>query len=426
MLRFLVLTLSILTVLATEWSDVDKLINRGISDRVYPGAFAGVYSQKHGVLYSKSFGKFSYGEPLPYNPFPPTVTDDSIFDMASCTKVVATTSAIAQFYERGELDLDMPLAHPLLLGPAFGVNGKQTVTSRHCLLHEAGFAPDPVPGYLDSRFGCPSRSIVPPPETFSCIPKIHKSLLAESLVRKPSVKYVYSDLSMMTLAYVAGGLARKLGYVSPADLEPNCAGFRGFVNSEPSMAIDICYFRSYVRNYVLHRQFNDETMFFTIKEQDKPRCLPEWNATDVDRGIIQGAVSDENSYSAGGVLGHAGLFSTGPGIMSFVKDFMNGEIINQTTINTFVTVNNVSMSSRALGWDTSNPDPWLCGSLSSATFNHSGYTGTSICIDPIRKLAVFLLTNRCYPGKTTPGMGEVRKNYGTLVQRIFDEKFNSI
>lgn len=180
--------------------------------------------------------------------------------LVSLTKVTATTSAVAQFYQRGELDLDMPLASSYLLGSRYAVNGKSTITSRNCLLHNAGYPPDPVPGYSDPAVR-QKRGVwgVYNGITWACyslvallhrrtIPRKHSvamkrfsqgmwrqvillvswescrlfSLLAQTLINPVGSIYVYSDLSMITMQFVVGTLAKNLGYVTPSMLLPGC------------------------------------------------------------------------------------------------------------------------------------------------------------------------------------------------------------
>ncbi|KAL0224532.1 hypothetical protein P9112_003922 [Eukaryota sp. TZLM1-RC] len=369
----LLLGVFLVLAVAADWNDIDGLVLKGIRDKIYPGASAIVYSQQHGILYHKHFGRFSYGEPIPYNKNPPPVDDDSIWDMASCTKTVATTSALAQFYERGELDLDTPIADPSLLGPAFAAASKGSITLRHVLLHQSGLPPDPSPNFMSKAFGCPASKETPPPETFSCLPRIHNAIMNQPVVRPPDTKYVYSDLSMMIGALTVGSLARRLGYVEAHHTEPDCASFLTINEADSSLPVDICYYRAYVARHVLGHQFDGNLMKFYVPHFERSKCPPQWNATDVGRGIIQGSCSDENSYAAGGALGHAGLFATSHGVVSFVAELMNGQIVNTTTLNTFSKVGNKTFSSRALGWDTNlKPGGYSCGSLSEETFLHLG------------------------------------------------------
>lgn len=139
-------------------------------------------------------------------------------------------------------------------------------------------------------------------------------------------------------------------------------------------------------------------------------------------------MSDGNSYSNGGICGHAGLFSCAPDMLKLLQALMTattsgGVLVNATTVHTFTTAYNLTQSSRALGWDTNNYKMNTyrgCGNFSSVTYTHTGYTGTQVCNDPTRQLMTVLLTNRVYPNKT----GEMhaieiaRQNFNNAVLKV--------
>jgi len=140
---------------------VSNILQAAIKNGAFPGCVA-VVGNRGGILYQKAFGHFTYGVPPPESPNNPETKIDTIFDMASVSKIVGVTTAVAQFYERGQLDLDWKLSDERLLGNAYANHGKESITVRHCLLHNAGFPPDPVPSYFSSQFGCPeSKKILP-------------------------------------------------------------------------------------------------------------------------------------------------------------------------------------------------------------------------------------------------------------------------
>ena len=172
------------------WAEVDQVLLEAISDEAFPGCVAIVGAQ-NGTLYAKTFGNYTYGVPPPFSPNSPMKLS-TLYDMASCTKVVATTSAIAQFYQRGELNLHAKIAD--VVDPAFAANGKQNISVLNCLLHNAGFPPDPVPNYWNITFGCPQTHNEHPKEVFSCQNLIYESWLKQTLVNPIGSVYVYSDL----------------------------------------------------------------------------------------------------------------------------------------------------------------------------------------------------------------------------------------
>lgn len=162
-----------------DWEGVTAVMEQAVKDGAFPGAVA-VVGDASGVLYSQSVsqccftggirrlrclclclccqvGSYTYGASPPFSPDAP-MSKDTRFDMASCTKVVSTTSVAAILYEDGFLDLNMRVADSSLLGPSFAQNGKQDITVLNLLLHNAGFPPDPSPNYWDEAFGCPQTS----------------------------------------------------------------------------------------------------------------------------------------------------------------------------------------------------------------------------------------------------------------------------
>lgn len=314
-----------------------------------------------------------------------------------------------------------------MLGPDFATYGKEDITVRHLLLHNAGFPPDPIPSWDSLEFGCPESEKQHPEENFSCRDKIHAALMQQKLDYPPGSKYVYSDLSMITAMYVVGHLAKMLNYVSVWDLNPVC--MTG-AHEPRDPALDQCFFEAYANKYILHR-------LLMLRSQFRPapplwrNCAPTWNDTTYRQEIVQGTVSDENAYALGGIAGHAGLFSTAPDVTQLLHRLMwpsssrDDYFLNKTTIDYFTRIYNRAQSSRALGWDTNDyelNDYRGCGNLSSETFTHTGYTGTQICCDTVRGIYAVLLTNRCYPFKesTLPLIKIVRRNFSNAVQEAWD------
>lgn len=232
---------------------------------------------------------------------------------------------------------------------------------------------------------------------------VFASLLNQTLASPPNQVFVYSDLSMITLHFVVGSLAESLGYVTQADLLPECQALL------PSMGQGLrktCFYEAYVRVHVF------EALELTSTTFRPPASLaaqiaPTWNDTDYRMEVVQGVVSDENSYANGGICGHAGVFSAGADVATFLQLYLHAPaagatFLNATTVAKFTTPYNLTQSSRALGWDTNEPNNAYnpCGELSPLTYNHLGYTGTTICVDPINNLFTVLLDNRVYPDKT--------------------------
>jgi len=398
------------------WDEATKILENAIRDGYFPGATAMV-ADATGVLYSVAVGSFTYGVPPPYDDDNPQMQLNTIFDMASISKVTAATTAFAQFYQRGEISLDTKV-YTLL--PGFENNGKKEMTVLNLLLHNSGFPADPVPSFNSKEFGCPETSNYYPNEVFTCQSKIYQAILDQTLDNPIGEVYVYSDLSMMTMMYVVGRLAVDLGYVVAADTVPECKV--GIPGEEQ------CYYEAYVRKYVF-------TAFQMTSTQYLPNtalwslCAPTENDTTYRHKVLQGQVHDPNTYAMGGISGHAGVFSNLFDIHTLAIRWLfaseNDLLLNRTTADYFTKEYNHSQSSRALGWNTNDytaPDQgWHqeCGTLSENTFMHSGYTGTLLCADKERQLIVILLTNRVYP-KTGTSIHDIQQAFTTSVQSIYD------
>lgn len=277
-----------------------------IDQKVFPGCAAAVM-QDGKILFAQAFGNFTYGDlPAPVNGDNPRVRLDTLWDLASLTKVTTTTSCVAEFYQRGELDLDTHIADPYLLGPKYDNNGKGPIKVINLLLHNAGYPPDPVPNYNTKEFGCPATFDPVAPEVFTCSEKIFQSLLTQTLINPVGQKYVYSDLSMITAQYVVGTLAKKLGYISFEDLLDVCQGNLTDPENQPGLEKS-CYYEAYARKYVFGALKMEKTGFLPKRSWWK-NTAPTWIDKSYRGGTIQGSVSDGNSYALGGIAGHAGVF----------------------------------------------------------------------------------------------------------------------
>ncbi|KJE90019.1 beta-lactamase [Capsaspora owczarzaki ATCC 30864] len=411
---------------AVDWSPVDAVLDSALASRVFPGAVAAVVAA-NGIVYLRALGNQTYDNVLP--PFAPSGSTGSPpmhpttkFDLASLTKVLASTTAAMTLYQRGLLDLDMAVADPSLLTDAFAAQGKQTVTVRNLMLHNAGFPPDPSPEYWDVAFGCKQTTQPFAAEVFDCREQIFQSVLNQTLANPVGQVYVYSDLSMITMKFVIGRIARDHGLVTEQDLLPACAAAGGDPHATISGRLQ-CYYEAYVRLHVIDVLRLGDTGFLPPRA-DYARIAPTWNDTWYRHIQLQGVVSDGNSYALGGIAGHAGLFSTAVDIAVLVHSLLfaepNNPWINSTTVALFTKVYNATQSPRALGWST-NLD-LTCGALSPTTFTHTGYTGTQVCNDPELGFTTILLTNRCYPNDTAESMTQIaatRKAYSSAVQQVW-------
>lgn len=344
---------------------VDSLMHASIDDRAFPGAAVAI--GRSGVLVKlDGYGYFTYEKKR-------AVTTRSVFDLASLTKVVATTTAAMKLYDEGRLDLDDRVVEYL---PEFGQGGKSNVTIRHLLTHSAGL----IPFRPFHQLGITDRQA------------LVDSVMAEKLLYKPGSESRYSDLGMITLMLV---------------IEK--------ITEEP--------FDQWMTKYV----FEPLEMYSTRYRGHRTDTLvvpTEYDAA-FRRRLIQGEVHDESAWILGGVSGHAGVFSTAEDLAKFAFMLINGGYVNgrqflrPETIRAFTKAQDPDRHSRALGWDTKSPTGYSsAGELfGPRSFGHTGFTGTSLWIDPDQDLFVILLTNRVYPTRENLRITQVRPKLGDIAYR---------
>jgi CubicO group peptidase (beta-lactamase class C family) len=380
---------------APDFSGVRGVLEAYVEHRAFPGAVA-LVGTANDVIWTDAVGHFTYGRhgAPASGGANPAMTPATAFDLASVTKVSATTTAAMLLYEWGAMGLHDRVT--AFLGDRYAQAGKGGIEIVHLLTHSAGYPPDPSPNYWDPGFGCPETAREPHPlENFSCQDKIYDGLLAQTLQYPTGSAYVYSDLSMITMMYVIGTIARSQGYISAAELRPGC--------DQGGVAAIMCFYEAFVNVHVLSPLGMTESGFLPPQSQ-WGAIPPTWNDTVYQRRVMQGTVSDGNAYALGGISGHAGLFSTAKDLYTLVSTLMralDGQdgFLNSTTVRLFTTAHNLTQSSRALGWDTNAPnnDYQGCADMSMSTFCHLGYTGTQICADPEAGVLHIMLTNRVYP-----------------------------
>ncbi|MCY3487974.1 MAG: serine hydrolase [Bacteroidetes bacterium] len=326
---------------------MDSLIIEFINAQAFPGAVLSVGKGLE-IIKMTGYGAYTYRSRRRMLP-------ESVFDLASLTKVVATTTASMLLYERGQLDIDAPVSRYL---DAFNTPERQSITIRHLLTHTSGL-PAWRPFYLD---GIIARGAV------------LEEILSAELLTEPGEEYRYSDFGMISLALV---------------IEE--------ITGEP--------FDQWCTRNIFDPLGMTSTSFRSTGEPD-PDVVP----TELDdyfrNRLIQGEVHDETAWSLGGVAGHAGLFSTALDLSQFAQMMVQRgshdgrTFLQASTIDRFTAVVDTSFSTRALGWDTRNlnDEPSSAGLyFGPRSFGHTGFTGTSIWIDPDSEAWVILLTNRVYP-----------------------------
>lgn len=351
---------------------------------------------------------------MTYDVNSPAMTLDTLFDVASVTKVLATTTALAQLYQKNLIHLDTKVGDYF---PEFNNQGKDIITIKNLLLHNAGFHPDPIPGFHSASFGCEESQKQHPELSFSCLSKIFDGIMQVPLQNPVGSKYVYSDLSMMTAHLIIGNVVKANNLVQASDLKEDCPA-----NGKGS---EVCYYEAYVRKHILQPLgLNKSTFLPDVSLWDK--CAPAWDETVYRHKLIQGFVSDPNAYANGGIMGHAGLFSTVTETFAILRHWMFNEhpdLLNANTTKTFIHVANTTQSSRALGWDTNLSGYGSCGHLSSSTYLHTGYTGTLVCSDIERDVITILYTNRVYPDESNTKISTYRPKFNDAVLCTLEGKY---
>jgi len=341
---------------AERLAKIDHVIERGIKAGGDPGA-AVVVGRRGSAVWEKGFGH------LGWNSSDPDVTANTIYDLASLTKVVGTTTAVMLLFDEDKIQLDEPVKNYL---PEFTGGDKDLVTVRMLLEHRSGL---PAGRDLWRIASSPADA--------------RRAVLETPLIFKPGRYEEYSDLGADVLGFV---VERVSGQSLDAFLDQRVFKPLGMTETtfRPSPLL---------RTQIAPTELNP------------PRGYP-----------LRGEVHDENAYALGGVAGHAGIFSTASDLSVFAQMMLNrGEyqgtrFIKESTVDLF-TRNTASRGTRALGWDTCGHQG-SCGKyLGNEAYGHTGFTGTSLWIDPEHEMFVILLTNRVHaPRAKRPAtvIGDVR------------------
>lgn len=351
------------------FADLDAAIASGVSRGVYPGAVV-IVGRSNTILHARGFGHLSWatGSRLPS-------PDSTLYDLASLTKVVATTSAAMLLVDRGRLELDQPVAGYL---PRFNRSSQQPITVRMLLDHTSGLKP-----YDDFYKRSTTRA------------GIVSLVLREEPVRTPGESAVYSDINAMLLCMVIESITKE-----PLD--------------------------RFVRRELFEPLGMGETGFNPSASRQR-RAAPSY--ADRHR-TIAGVVHDRNARDLGGVAGHAGLFSTAGDLARFAQWWLNEgrtasgrQLVAPAVLQSFLQHTPAS-GTRLLGWDS--PDPSVEGGsvfgslLSTAAFGHTGWTGTQVWVDPEKDLFVILLTNR----SLNPRVGRSLRDLRLVRAQVADAAVN--
>jgi uncharacterized protein YbbC (DUF1343 family)/CubicO group peptidase (beta-lactamase class C family) len=347
-----------------SFEEVDRVLDEFRERGAFPGGVLAVGTQG-GLLHLHPLGRLTYEADAP------RVNAGTLYDLASLTKVVATTTMAMILVEEGRLDLDQPVHERL---PGFQGPGKEAVTIRHLLTHSSGLpAVAPLFREVQGKAAFLER------------------IEAMDLEYPPGSRSVYSDLGIILLGEI-------LEQAAGQPLE------------------------DFVRTRVFEPLGMRDTQFRpppALRSRIAPTEFDPWRGR-----LIQGEVHDENAFALGGVAPHAGLFSTAGDLARFAQMLLNGGaleghcIISRDTIDLFTRRAGIPESDRALGWDTKSAEGSSAGTLfSPRSFGHTGFTGTSIWIDPDRKIYVILLTNRVHPTRENNLIREARPAVADAVVR---------
>jgi CubicO group peptidase (beta-lactamase class C family) len=353
-----------MTDLARLRDTIRDVLERAIADSAFPGGVA-VVGSSDGILASHGVGVLD--RTIPVRP-----DEETLWDLASLTKVVALTSAMIVLVDEGRIDLDAPVQRYL---PDWSGEGKERVTVRHLLTHSSGL-PAWRPLYKEA---------VGPAEAAALV-------LATPLDTVPGARMVYSDLGII----LAGKIVERIA----------------------GQPLDV---------FVRERVFEPLGMRNTMYRPD-PALLPRIAPTEFDpwrQRQPRGEVHDENAFALGGVAGHAGLFSTGADLARLARAYLNGGTLDgvrfarRETLARFTARQDSALSHRAIGWETPTGSNSAGRLLSPSAFGHTGFTGTSIWIDPGRDLFVVLLTNRVNPTRQNLRISRVRVALADAVAPLF-------
>lgn len=367
-------------VYSTAETEIDNFLVSGVMNGVFPGAQL-LIAKNNESVYNKSIGFYTYDEDAP------EVTKNSMYDIASLTKVVATTPAIMKLYENKQLDIYDRVS---LYLPEFAQNGKDEITILNLLIHNSGL-----------------KAWIPFYKTCSNEQDVLKTIYEIGLDYSTGSKTVYSDLN----AIILGEIVKK---VSGKNLQDYC------------------------RDNIFEPLGMNHTMFNPTGEFKK-LCVPTEYDGNWRMKQLKGEVHDEAAYLMGGISGNAGLFSTSSDLYKYMSALINkGNYYNpytknlkqeklflESTVSLFTKkISDLNYyNTRALGWDT-KPEPTSsrvpCGEMMSDNcFGHTGYTGTSIWYDKDKDILIIFLTNRVYPDRSNTTIREFRPDLHNKILSLY-------
>ncbi|WP_326960020.1 serine hydrolase [Amycolatopsis sp. NBC_01286] len=304
--------------------------------------------------------------------------NDTIFDMASISKLF-TSIAVLQLIERGQLTVDTPVSR---FFPEFATGDKAAITIKMLLTHVSGFDADPIPSLWAGYPDIPSR---------------RQAVLDSPLKNKPGTTYLYSDINLLTLGFIVEKLTGQ-----PLDK-------------------------------VVHDRITGPLDMADTGYNPPASKLSRIAATEFEanppRGMVRGSVHDENAWSLGGVAGHAGVFSTAGDMAVLAQTILNGgsyrghRVLRPDTVRLMLTNYNQQFPDDSHGLGFELDQPWYMGALASpVTAGHTGFTGTTLVIDPESRSFAILLTNRVHPSRNWGSINTARQVWATSLARAMAVK----
>jgi beta-glucosidase-like glycosyl hydrolase/CubicO group peptidase (beta-lactamase class C family) len=337
------------------------LLDRAVRDSVFPGAIA-VIGDRRGIMTQVSAGRIDWAADAPAPDL------NTVWDMASLTKVIGMTTGMMQLVEQGRVVLDAPVQRYL---PEWTGRNKDRVTVRHLLTHSAG-----LPAFRQLW------------KLTSTADSARAILINTPLDTLPGARMVYSDIGAILLGLI-------IERVSGESLD------------------------AYLVTHVFTPLGMRDTRYLPPTEW-LPRTAP--TERDPWRGrLLRGEVHDENAFFLERPVAHAGLFSSAADLSRFARALLNdgaldgARVVRAETVRDFTRVQNVLLSNRALGWETPTGGNSAGRVMRRPAYGHTGFTGTSMWIDPANDRFVILLTNRVNPTRENSRIGPVRTAVADLV-----------
>ncbi len=327
-------------IFSQDFSLVDSTINSAINDSIFPGATV-LIGNENGVLYKNAYGNFTYDKTST------KVKNNSIYDLASVTKAFGTNFCVMKLVDEGKLDIDKPVSYYI---PEFSANGKENVKVVDLLIHESGLQAYYTPSKGESK------------------EHIIDTIKALKLSYETGFQTKYSCLNLISTMFVIESIIKEPMYQFYAD------------NFSTPLKMD--------------------RTFFTPTDEMKKLCAPTTKE-------LRGVVHDPLARGLKGLSGNAGLFSTTEDLSKLCQLLLNYGVydgkryLSKDVISKFIQRYS-PQSSRAIGFDTRSNEGYSSSGnyFSPGTYGHLGYTGTSIWIDPVKKIYAIFLTNRVYPDDT--------------------------